>query len=275
MAGGAPGRRCRRVRRGLTQRLTTLTVANAPESSAPTCTDAPSARPAKSTLRLQVGGTVAAALGALSLLAAALANAPDAASPPAPAVYSATPSDRGARGHADASARQAVVTAAKAFDTAIAAAQATPGDDAAGLHAAAEPLLAHLDLPRITRLLLPHHWRTATETDRLALEQALVEHLLARHAPALRQLHDWRLELLPRQPPASDRAPTLAEVPVAISARGVSELRLTLRLSSTDDGWQLYDAALFGMSVVAMVRSSLPDLVADADTAGLIATGHR
>jgi hypothetical protein len=24
-----------------------------------------------------------------------------------------------------------------------------------------------------------------------------------------------------------------------------------------------------------MVRSSLPDLVADADTAGLIATGHR
>jgi phospholipid transport system substrate-binding protein len=160
-----------------------------------------------------------------------------------------------------------------ALNAAIAEAQSNSAGDAfaepAALHRAVVPLLDHLDVPRITALLLGRHWRTAGATERVVVQNALVGHLIARHAPSLRRLHHWQLRLL-AAPPAPAGAGT-ARVPVAIGARGLPEMRVDLHLSRRDGRWLIYDASLSGIGLIGTLRPALTMLAAERGLGGLIA----
>jgi phospholipid transport system substrate-binding protein len=206
-----------------------------------------------------------------ALLIVAVATLPDSNAPAARAdPASSAPQTPRAAPVAQTPA-EAVAAAAVTFESAIAAARMAAEPDPAALRQALKPLLEHLDLQRATRLLLGRHWHTARESERRAVQDALVKFLLIRHAPALRDLQDWQLTLLPGRPPTGD----LARVPVAVGARGLPEVRIDLHLSRRDGRWRLYDATLSGIGLIGLQRPVFTALAAEHGLDGLIAALGR
>lgn len=149
-----------------------------------------------------------------------------------------------------------------AADVARAATAAGDAADAAALRAVIEPLLRHLDLPYITSLLLGRRWGSADPGQRLVLQGALVDYLIARHAPALRDLRGWGLRALPDQVRLSPGTHPRARVSVRIAADGLPALPVELHLRRRDGVWRLYDASLLGVGLIGLARPMLERLAA-------------
>jgi ABC-type transporter MlaC component len=158
-----------------------------------------------------------------------------------------------------------------AADVARAVTAAGDAADPAALRAVIEPLLRHLDLPYITSLLLGRRWGSADPGQRLVLQGALVDYLIARHAPALQDLRGWRLRALPDQVRLLPGPYPRARVPVLVAADGLPALRMELHLRRRDGVWRLYDASLFGVGLIGLKRPVLDRLAGGHGLDALVA----
>jgi ABC-type transporter MlaC component len=148
----------------------------------------------------------------------------------------------------------AVQGAAAALADGIDAARAADDGDPAGLRQIVAPLLAHLDIPRITALLFGRHWHRAGAAERAVLQAALTDHLVTRHGPRLRLLRDLRVSPLADQVRLIAGDTPRARVPVVISTGTLPETRIDLHLVRREGRWRLYDASLHGIGLVGLKR---------------------
>lgn len=163
----------------------------------------------------------------------------------------------------------AVHRAVSALADAVTAARAVDAADTAGLARIAAPLLAHVDVPYVTRLLLGQHWQRASTAQRAALQAALIGHLVARHGPRLRQLTDLRVSPLAGQVRLVEGDTPRARVPVLVSGGTLPETRVDLHLLRRDGRWRLYDASLHGIGLVGLQRPVFTALAARHGLDGL------
>jgi ABC-type transporter MlaC component len=149
----------------------------------------------------------------------------------------------------------AVLAAAESLTTAVSLARSIKADDEDRLRAATEPLLAHLDLPNIARLLLGRHWTTAGSAQRERQQRALVDYFRTEYSASLGRMPDWRLDVSPAPRPGT--ASGYAQVPAVIRLPGRPGIPVQLHLRCRDGAWRLYNASLFGVGVVESWRSGL------------------
>lgn len=163
----------------------------------------------------------------------------------------------------------AVRGAAAALADTIDAARAVDDGEPTGLRQIVAPILAHLDLPGITALLLGRHWQRAGAAERAVLQAALTDHLVARHGPRLRLLRDLRVSPLAEQVRLIAGDTPRARVPVLISTSTLPETRIDLHLVRRDGRWRLYDASLHGIGLVGLQRPVFTALAARHGLDGL------
>jgi phospholipid transport system substrate-binding protein len=115
-------------------------------------------------------------------------------------------------------------------------------------------LRPHFDLERAGRAILGASWKTASEADRQAFQQAFEDYLVTTYAMALRHVTPATLTVT-GEPRQVDEAETMLPVRLVLVDGQVIEAELRLRRSAS--GWQIWDAGAGGTSLVRLFRGDI------------------
>jgi phospholipid transport system substrate-binding protein len=192
-----------------------------------------------------LGFTAALSVAVMCAVAALPANA---------AAAAAAPSGSGDLGAAvDASGpEQLIKTAATAMLKDLDAHRADYRADPSKVHKLVDQvLLPHFDTDYSARLVLGHHWTSATEDQRKGFVNAFYKSLLNNYGDALVDFTADRLKVLPF---AGDPNAQNATVRTTVRRSDGSQVAVNYTLRKTADGWKAWDVVIEGISYVKSFR---------------------
>jgi phospholipid transport system substrate-binding protein len=130
-----------------------------------------------------------------------------------------------------------------------------------------EVFLPHVDMGRVSSLVLGKHWRKATPAQKRAFAEQFKHMLVRTYATALRELGDWEIRFLPlRMQPGEKRV----VVQTMVSRPGGPPVAIDYRMYLSDDSWRAYDVKIEGISLITNYRSNFASLIRQKGIGGLI-----
>ncbi|MDX1444361.1 MAG: ABC transporter substrate-binding protein [Gammaproteobacteria bacterium] len=113
-------------------------------------------------------------------------------------------------------------------------------------------LLPHVDVDYISRLVLARHWRSASEEQREAFQDAFYDFLVKSYSSGLAEFTDESFNVLPLRGEIDQRR-TIVQTEVKRDNGQSVPVAFTLRW--TGDSWKLYDVIIEGISYVRNYRT--------------------
>ena len=128
-------------------------------------------------------------------------------------------------------------------------------------------VMPSLDFKRMTASAVGRYWRQATPEQQQRLQEEFKTLLVRSYAGALKQVKDQTVQLKPMRSRPEDE-----EVVVRTEVRGKGEpIQLDYRLAKTPAGWKIYDVNVLGVWLVENYRSSFAQEIGAGGIDGLIA----
>lgn len=132
---------------------------------------------------------------------------------------------------------------------------------------AGEVFLPHVDMYRVSSLVLGRHWRTATAAQKRAFAREFERLLVRTYATALRELGDWEIEFLRlRMKPGTGNVLVRSRLIRA----GAPPVAVDYRMYRKDGSWLAYDVKIEGVSLITNYRSSFSRLIRQKGIGALI-----
>ncbi len=131
-------------------------------------------------------------------------------------------------------------------------------------------VLPHFNFTRMTRLAVGKSWRTATPTQKQALEAEFRNLLVRTYTRAFTVYRDQRVEVKPFK--MVDGATEVMVKTVIVQPGGPPPVTVNYDMEKTADGWKVYDLAIEGVSLVTNYRGTFADQIQQAGIDGLIKT---
>ena len=131
-----------------------------------------------------------------------------------------------------------------------------------------EVLVPHVDLNRISALVLGKNWKRATVEQKKTFQHEFKRLLVRTYATALNELDDWQLTFLPSR---QGRSENDVMVRSKIERKDGPPVAVDYRMTSRSGDWKVYDVKIEGMSLVTNYRSSFNRLVRTTGMDGLLA----
>jgi phospholipid transport system substrate-binding protein len=116
-----------------------------------------------------------------------------------------------------------------------------------------EIFLPHIDLNRISSLVLGRHWRRASAPQKAAFSSEFKRLLVRTYATALRELGDWDIELGQTR---MDTERNNALVQTRVIRSGAQPLSVDYRMHRKADRWLAYDVKIEGISLITNYRAN-------------------
>jgi phospholipid transport system substrate-binding protein len=132
---------------------------------------------------------------------------------------------------------------------------------------AQEIFLPHVDMERISQMVLGRHWRSASAQQQQAFTREFERLLVRTYATALRELKDWDMRFIPTQMKHGDDR-TL--VRTEIRRDGAPPLSVDYSMARKEGRWLAYDVQIEGVSLVSNYRNQFADLIRRRGLEGLI-----
>lgn len=153
----------------------------------------------------------------------------------------------------DAAPEQVVEETANKVVQAIVERREELRQDQEALHALVEDhLLPHVADEYVARLVLGVHWRRASPQQRERFHDVFYKSLVQTYAAGLLEVTDERVKVLPRR---GDLDPKGTMVRTEVVRSGAPPISVNYMLRRTEDGWQVFDVIIEGVSYVATYRS--------------------
>ena len=127
-------------------------------------------------------------------------------------------------------------------------------------------LIPHVDLDRISGLVLGRDWKRATNNEKQAFKQAFKQMLVRTYATALTNLNDWELIHLPSR---AGKNPNQTMVRTKIET-DAQPIEIDYRMRDVGQGWKVYDVQIEGISLVTNYRSTFKRIIRTSGINGLI-----
>ena len=127
-------------------------------------------------------------------------------------------------------------------------------------------LVPHMDLDRISGLVLGRYWKRANENEQQAFKQAFKQMLVRTYATALGDLSDWELIYLPSRAGGKPNQ-TIVRTKVESDSQPIE---IDYRMQNAGQGWKVYDVQIEGISLVTNYRSTFKRIIRTSGFDGLI-----
>lgn len=127
-------------------------------------------------------------------------------------------------------------------------------------------LVPHVDLNRISGLVLGRYWKRATAEQQDSFKHEFKRMLVRTYATAFNELDDWDIQFLQT---TEGRQPNDVLVRTKISRNG-PPVAVDYRMRDHGEGWKVYDVKIEGMSLVTNYRSSFNRLIRTSGIDGLL-----
>lgn len=129
-----------------------------------------------------------------------------------------------------------------------------------------EVLIPHVDLDRVSALVLGKNWRKATDTQKAEFKYEFKRMLVRTYATAFNELNDWTMTYL-----ASSQGNKPGDVLIRTKViREGPPVAVDYRMRDKGQGWKVYDVKIEGMSLVTNYRSSFNRLIRTSGMDGLL-----
>ena len=115
-----------------------------------------------------------------------------------------------------------------------------------------EVILPHFDFPQMSRWVLGHYWRSASDPQRSEFVKQFELLLVRTYSTALAGFRDETVAFLPNQ----DRSGREVAVRSLINRSAGPPVAISYQMHKVDDHWKIYDVAVEGVSLVINYRSS-------------------
>ena len=136
-----------------------------------------------------------------------------------------------------------------------------------------ELVIPYLDFPRITRLVIGKHWRTAEEAQKKQLVNEVRQMLVRSYVTAMRTYADQilasgdQITYLPSRFKDGDKKST---VRAAIKLQNGNTIDVQYMLYLSDSAWKIYDIRVGGISLAITYRTSFNDEIKRTGLSGLL-----
>jgi phospholipid transport system substrate-binding protein len=134
-------------------------------------------------------------------------------------------------------------------------------------------VVPYLDFPRITRLVVGKHWRTASDTQKKQLIEEVRQMLIRSYVTAMRTYADQilasgnQITYLPSRFKEGDKK---AAVRAAIKLQNSTTVDVQYMLYLSENSWRIYDIRVGGISLAITYRTSFSDEIQRSGLDGLI-----
>ncbi len=129
-------------------------------------------------------------------------------------------------------------------------------------------LLPHIDMKRMSSLVLGRHWRKASTDQKQAFSAEFTRLLVRSYSAVLRESGEWEARFAPlRMQPDSKRVVVQSEV----IRPGAQPVAVDYYMYLNGAHWLAYDVKIEGVSLVTNYRSSFARLIRQKGIDGLIA----
>jgi len=130
-----------------------------------------------------------------------------------------------------------------------------------------EVLIPHVDLNKISALVLGRYWKRTDAGQKDAFKSEFKRMLVRTYATAFNELDEWQMSYLPSRYSSNSGN---VMVRTMINRNGPS-LGVDYSMHNIDGAWKVYDVKIEGMSLVTNYRSSFSRLMKTSGIDGLIA----
>ncbi len=141
-------------------------------------------------------------------------------------------------------------------------------DDPAFVYRMADEIfLPHVDMSRVSSLVLGRNWRKATATQKDAFTREFKRLLVRTYATAMRELGNWEIRFQPLRTRPDEQH---ALVQTQVLRPGAQPLAVDYQMHRSKGNWLAYDVKIEGISLVTNYRSSFNRLIRQKGIDGLI-----
>jgi len=123
---------------------------------------------------------------------------------------------------------------------------------------AQELLLPHLDLGKVSRLVLGKHWRKASPEQKKKFQDLFIAMLMKTYTTALAENIDTALTRKITFLPMTEDSSQVDDITVRteINSTTGKPVPINYRLNISDDHWKIYDVTVAGISLVVTYRNN-------------------
>ena len=129
-----------------------------------------------------------------------------------------------------------------------------------------EVLIPHVDLERVSILVLGRFWKKATDDQQVAFKHEFKRMLVRTYATAFNELDDWNMTYLASR---EGKKPDDILIRTKVTRDG-PPVAVDYRMRNQGQGWKVYDVKIEGMSLVTNYRSSFNRLIRTSGMDGLL-----
>ena len=130
-----------------------------------------------------------------------------------------------------------------------------------------ELLVPHIDMLRLSSLVLGRYWRKAEAGEKEAFIREFKDLLVRTYSSALSEFGDWEVSFPPLRPqPDAKRVLVRSEV----VRQGAQPVAVDYYMYLQGDRWLVYDVKIEGISLVTNYRSSFARLIRQKGIGGLV-----
>ena len=129
-----------------------------------------------------------------------------------------------------------------------------------------EVLIPHVDLERVSILVLGRFWKKATDDQQVAFKHEFKRMLVRTYATAFNELDDWNVTYLASR---EGKKPDDILIRTKVTRDG-PPVAVDYRMRNQGQGWKVYDVKIEGMSLVTNYRSSFNRLIRTSGMDGLL-----
>ena len=127
-------------------------------------------------------------------------------------------------------------------------------------------LIPHVDLERVSILVLGRFWKKATDDQQEAFKHEFKRMLVRTYATAFNELDDWNMTYLASR---EGKKPDDILIRTKVTRDG-PPVAVDYRMRNQGQGWKVYDVKIEGMSLVTNYRSSFNRLIRTSGMDGLL-----
>lgn len=141
-------------------------------------------------------------------------------------------------------------------------------DDPAYVYRMADEIfLPHVDMYRVSSLVLGRNWRKASADQKAAFSREFKRLLVRTYATAMRELGDFEIRFQPGRTQSDQRR---ALVKTEVLRPGAPPVAVDYQMHHSKGRWLAYDVKIEGISLVTNYRSSFGRLIRQKGIDGLI-----
>jgi phospholipid transport system substrate-binding protein len=130
-----------------------------------------------------------------------------------------------------------------------------------------EVLLPHVDMERVSSLILGRHWRQATPEQRQGFMREFKRMLVRTYATALHEVDAWEIRFPPSRGEPRESG---FLVQTQLVRAGAQPVAVDYQMHLRDGRWRAYDVKIEGISLITNYRSSFARLIQTRGMDGLI-----